>query len=180
MNNSFKRQFPGACQYGVTQRNTSVFRQFHKRAYPAWRLMAPETPCGISSHQGIIFLFHGLTMTSTFCVSKLPSTMVICRAFSLLKVFSMFSTNLFYFNFRIKFYQDMNLNFTTFFINDLSALAWFSIGSQPSEESTMIKRYAENVFRIALYQITLGERLPYSVGISTNRFDDRVFFIWKQ
>ncbi len=42
--------------------------------YPARRLIAPETPCGSSNHQGIIFRFHALTITSTSWSSRSPST----------------------------------------------------------------------------------------------------------
>src|SRR5437868_6612665 len=36
--------------------------------------MAPDTPCGNSSHQGMMFRFHALTMASTRWSSKSPST----------------------------------------------------------------------------------------------------------
>src|SRR5262249_42483676 len=43
---------------------------------PPRRLMAPETPWGRSSHQGMIFRFQALTITSTAWSSKSPSTTV--------------------------------------------------------------------------------------------------------
>src|SRR5512140_3452660 len=36
--------------------------------------MAPDTPCGSSSHQGMMFRFHALTMASTRWSSRSPST----------------------------------------------------------------------------------------------------------
>src|SRR5690606_28455769 len=41
---------------------------------PAWRLMAPLTPCGNNSHQGMRLRFHALTITSTGCSSRSPCT----------------------------------------------------------------------------------------------------------
>ena len=39
-------------------------------------LIAPDTPCGISNHHGMIFRFHALTIASTSWSSKSPSTML--------------------------------------------------------------------------------------------------------
>jgi len=36
-------------------------------------LMAPDTPCGTSNHQGMMFRFHALTITSTLC-ANVPET----------------------------------------------------------------------------------------------------------
>ena len=49
---------------------------------PPCFLIAPETPCGQRSHHGMIFLFHGLTMTSTSCASRSPCTIFGCIAYS--------------------------------------------------------------------------------------------------
>jgi len=43
-------------------------------AFPALRLIADETPCGNSNHQGMMFRFQALTITSTFWSSRSPST----------------------------------------------------------------------------------------------------------
>jgi hypothetical protein len=42
----------------------------------ARRLIAAETACGISSHHGMMFQFHALTITSTSWSSRSPSTTV--------------------------------------------------------------------------------------------------------
>lgn len=43
---------------------------------PPRRLMAPDTPCGSNSHQGMTLRFHALTMTSTGWSRSSPSTSV--------------------------------------------------------------------------------------------------------
>ncbi len=49
-----------------------------KGAYPARRLMAPETPCGSRSHHGITLRFQALTIASTGWSSRSPSTISSC------------------------------------------------------------------------------------------------------
>jgi len=43
-------------------------------AIPPRRLIAPETPCGSRNHQGIMFLFHELTIASTSWSRRSPFT----------------------------------------------------------------------------------------------------------
>jgi len=45
-----------------------------KGANPAFRLMAPDTPCGSRTHHGMMFRFQALTMTSTCWSSRSPAT----------------------------------------------------------------------------------------------------------
>lgn len=48
-----------------------------KGCKPASFFIAPETPCEMSNHQGIILRFHALTMTSISWLRRSPFIVVI-------------------------------------------------------------------------------------------------------